>query len=306
MHTECIGPIYYLCKKLGHECVVYSCEQDSCNMIPFFEKCLVEPIPTRDISHLYNESKNYDLIILNTSDEWNEFEVKQMGVKVLALHHDQKHETDYISNYFYLHPFTGPNNWVFPIYPYSSPPKKKTENSVMIIGTVNAMQDNSIPSKDLNAVEQYLRKGKKLHVFARTIDDLEKYKTYPNLKIHLNKSCEDMFDMIQDIDFIWIPVHSDGSSIYNKTSFSGSLSFGVNMNKIMIMPRVLQMAYGIRGVATYEKNIAEIDLKKIDKKKCLKELFEWKRERDLLNQNTFSSKLINEDKKGSGFGMEML
>lgn len=292
MHTECIGPIYYMCKKLGYECTVYSCEQDSCNMIPFFEKCFKESIPTRDISHIYEESKNYDLIILNTSDEWNEVEIKNLGGKVLALHHDQKHETEYINNYFYLHPFAGTHNWIFPIHPYTSPVKKKSENSVMIIGTVNAMKDDVIPSKDMKSIEQYLRKGKKMHLFARTIDDMEKYKDFPNLKLHLNKSSDEMLQMIEDIDFIWIPVHTDGSSIYNKSSFSGSLSIGVNMNKIMIMPKVLQEAYGLRGVVTYEKNISEIDLKKIDKKKYLKELSEWKQEREKINQNILTSKVV--------------
>lgn len=291
MHTECIGPIFYLCKKLGHECVVYSCEQDSCNMLPFFERCLNESITVKDICHIYEDSSQYDLIILNTSDEWNEHEIKQFGKNVLALHHDQKYESEYISNYFYLHPFAGEENWIFPIYPYKISNKKRTENSVMIIGTVNAMKDGVIPSKDLNAIEQYLRKGKKLHLFARTIDDMEKYKEYPNLKIHLKKSTEEMAEMVDDIDFIWIPVHVDGSSIYNKTSFSGSISFGVNMNKIMIMPKALQMAYGIKGVVTYDKNISEIDLKKIDKKNVLKALQEWKKERELKNQIVFTAKI---------------
>ena len=161
----------------------------------------------------------------------------------------------------------------------------------MILGTVNALKDGYIPSKDLNAVDQYLRRGKNLDVFARTIDDLEAYKTYPNLKVHLKKSTDEMLKIIEDIDFIWIPVHVDGSSIYNKTSFSGSISFGVNMNKIMIMPKVLQEVYGFKGVLTYEKDISELDLKKVDKIKIRKELDEWKKQRDMKNLEVFRSKL---------------
>ena len=292
MHTECIGPIYYLCKKLGHECVVYTCEQDSCNMLPFFEKCLGCVIEVRDISRLYKDSEQFDFIILNTSDEWNEHEIKALGQSnVVVLHHDQKHENECMPNYFYLHPFKSERDWIFPIYPFSYNHNKKTKNSVMILGTVNALKDGYIPSKDLNAVDQYLRRGKNLDVFARTIDDLEAYKTYPNLKVHLKKSTDEMLKIIEDIDFIWIPVHVDGSSIYNKTSFSGSISFGVNMNKIMIMPKVLQEVYGFKGVLTYEKDISELDLKKVDKIKIRKELDEWKKQRDMKNLEVFRSKL---------------
>jgi hypothetical protein len=292
MHTECIGPIYYMCKKLGHECVVYTCEQDDCNMLPFFEKCLDDVIQTRDISDIYRDSDQFDFIVLNTSDEWNETEIKMMGQsKVVVLHHDQKHENESMLNYFYLHPFKDEKDWIFPIYPCSYIHTKKASSSVMIIGTVNAFKDEYIPSKDLKAIERYLRKGKKLQVCARTIDDLEVYNKYPNLKIHLKKSTDDMIRLINDIDFIWIPVHVDGSSIYNKTSFSGSISFGVNMNKIMIMPKVLQNAYGLKGVLTYEKDISEIDLKKIDKIKIRKELDEWKQQRNMKNLEIFKTKL---------------
>jgi hypothetical protein len=292
MHTECIGPIYYMCKKLGHDCVVYTCEQDDCNMLPFFEKCFDDVIQTRNISDIYRDADQFDFIVLNTSDEWNDIEIKMMGQsKVVVLHHDQKHENESMPNYFYLHPFKDEKDWIFPIYPCRYNHNKKASSSVMIIGTVNAFKDEYIPSKDLKAVERYLRKGKKLQVCARTIDDLEAYKTYPNLKVHLKKSTDDMLSLINDIDFIWIPVHVDGSSIYNKTSFSGSISFGVNMNKIMIMPKVLQEAYGLNGVLTYEKDISEIDLKKIDKIKLRKELDQWKQQREMRNIDLFKSKL---------------
>jgi hypothetical protein len=63
------------------------------------------------------------------------------------------------------------------------------------------------------------------------------------------------------------------------------------MNKIMIMPKVLQNAYGLKGVLTYEKDISEIDLKKIDKIKIRKELDEWKQQRNMKNLEIFKTKL---------------
>lgn len=267
-HTEIMGTFACAALELGYEPHLLFNPKDEFHMIDYLQKRLSIPAEqVHDWTYINDPSANFDAIVLNTSVVWLDYgwQLRQWNTtkRLLVLHH---HPDDVGMNPFgaplYLTPTGGENNWIFPVFSkttdangegFAPLPERAELPTLTIVG--------SMQSKDMSAVADYLKAGGKVLHYDRHRCDV--FDAYASLYTHIrgldgNRLMAALSEQPAPI-YLWLAVNP--ASNYTTCRFSGALTFGVDMNCVMIMPERLRALYGFpnTSVITYQNAITETE-----------------------------------------------
>jgi hypothetical protein len=262
LHTEIMGAIAAYAHTLGYDVSLFYNTGDPWEMATYFSTRMPWIKEIADWTVLFNRpSDAYTHIVLNTSDEWLRVPRKYRRQiddwcnqgRIKAIHHD----ICYIASRPTLQTYVGLtpafNQWIFPLYS-AAYTKPEIASVKAVLPTLCCV--GSLDSKDREDVGRYIQAGGTVANYVRypATDLIEKYDRFHN---YSNLSGANMMDELKEVQFMWFPIIQTSSYAVDK--FTGSLTLGVDIGAILVMPKVLQEMYGFPedGVITYKDTVTE-------------------------------------------------
>jgi nucleoside-diphosphate-sugar epimerase len=284
-HTEIIGPLYYMLRELGYDCVVYNDGLDKVDYLPFY-KTLFPEMEIRKCVDVYKDIPTLDYVILLTiEDSIDNTFVREHVEKIIFMTHLQQ-EVEKAQRIakgaprITLTPLVKDSEYILPVYRTQNEKENLVnENTKLaIIGWCDK------ENKDFEDISNFLEnnKDKQLIIFSKQTGKIEELRElcdkHPfNLRVILNCDTPTMIKILQTVDYIWIPVNSNKeTSVHIKDRSTGALPLSYNLEIPIIVPRVFNDIYKLEGNIVYEESIREVDLK-LERKTLVESLKEYKK-----------------------------
>lgn len=310
LHTEVMGGAIALFHEYGYDITLYFNYSHPWHMIDVYK----EYYPWIKAIHSWHElftthaSSTFDLIMLNTSDEWartgrryrNQIEEWNRAGKLCVVHHDILYLSRYpqYKRFIGLSPAYGSDKWFLPLYRQPAYPDIVQTRNQLEYALPSLVCVGSLNSKDREDVSRYITAGGSISNYVRYKDEefIEKYGS--SFQCYENMNGVDLMKALTTTigngrGFMWFPILRDTN--YATSKYTGSITLGVDVNAILIMPRVLRDMYNMcpESVITYETTItepttlSEIQNAVTNPTPYLKALYEWKQKQWNVNMENW-------------------
>jgi hypothetical protein len=269
LHTEVMGLFIPLLHEFGHTISLFYNTMDPWHMIDYYRTRYPYIEETCDCSVAFQRLNEYDRIILITSDEWNFRRYKRYiqefnnQGKLIVTHHDLCYLPRYphFRRYVGLMPCYGLDHMMFPLYEKPALGEIYVSNNLECNPTLVCV--GSLDSKDQVDVGKYIHAGGNVANYVRypATSLLETYSS-ESFECVANLSGSDLMKaLVSRIGcgrgHMWFPIKQD--SVYATIKFSGSLTLGVDIGSVLVMPDVLRVSIGLPSdaVITYTESVTE-------------------------------------------------
>lgn len=271
LHTEVMGLFIPLLHEYGHTISLFYNTMDPWHMVNYYRTRYPYIEETENCMVAFQRPHVYDRIILITSDEWNFRRYKRYihewntQGKLIVIHHDVCYLTQYphFRRYVGLMPCYGLDHTMFPLYEKPSLGDISVSNNLDCTSLPTLVCVGSLDSKDQGDIGKYIHAGGNVVNYVRypAISLVETYGS-ERFECVTNLSGSDLMTaLVSRIGcgrgHMWFPIKQDSN--YATTKFSGSLTLGVDVGAVLIMPDVLRVSIGMPSdaVITYNESVTE-------------------------------------------------
>ena len=271
-HTEILGCFFEIFLKHRHilKFTLYYDNIDSfCDYVKFYTSLYKWQPSIKNCKNLLNDGKQYDWIILLTSDDnINPDVIKKYGYKIIYIVHYVPFMKQFMKNIITLSEVVKPtynctNLCILPIYKKYDDYTTKKQNILSIVG-MSKYNSNFKDIDDLiRVLETYNNdnipedKRYTIHIYSRKYKPIEdQLKQYKNVIFHNFIRTNDLIENFRKSKFVLPLAKRDG--YYHNKLLTGSIPIGINNNIPVVLDRKLQDYYQLDGSIVYNHSLLEV------------------------------------------------
>jgi hypothetical protein len=315
IHTEVMGGAAALFHEKGYDVYMFFNYSDPWHMIDVYKEYYPWLKGVHSWHELFTMLDTFDIVMLNTSDEWvrvsrryrKQIEELNNAEKLGVIHHETLYLSTYpqYKRYIGLTPAYGSNKWFLPMYIKPVLPSMDTVSTLTTSSTLPSLVCvGSLNSKDCEDIGRYIKVGGHVVNYVRyaATELMELYGS--NFTCYDNMNGQDLMKSLTTTigdgrGFMWFPIVQ--TTTYATSKFTGSITLGVHVNAILVMPRVLRDMYNMdpEAVITYDTTITESDtLSELQNAMCNPEpyinaMYKWKQKQWNINMQNWDQCILS-------------